>query len=295
VPAIIENYLDTMGDDRIIDIAFFGGNFTGIQLQRMEEYLVKVYPFVESKKANGIRLSTRPDYIDNSRLRLLKKYGVKTIELGAQSTNDKVLRMSGRGHDASAIQKASGLILEHGFELGLQMMIGLPGDTFETSLQTAKDIVQLGASNTRIYPTLVIKGTALEKLFKDGKYKPMLLDEAVMWTKEIMKVFEENNVTILRIGLHPSEELTEGRSLIAGPFHASFKEMVMTERWCEILSKEIKKNKSKNITVTVNDKQLNYAIGYKSRNKLWINDQNINVKFKPSILLKNYEIQISNN
>ncbi len=295
VPAVIEQYLDTMSNDRLIDIAFFGGNFTGISIERMEEYLSKVCKFVEDGKVDGIRLSTRPDYIDVERLQLLKRYSVTTIELGAQSTNDKVLQKAGRGHDAKATRNASELILDYGFRLGLQMMIGLPGDSFETSLQTAYDIVDFGASNTRIYPAIVVKGTTLEKLYNKGKYKPLELDEAVQWTKSILEVFENNDVDILRVGLHPSEELIKGKSFVAGPFHPSFKELVMTEKWKEMLKKELNNKNPKRLSIKVNPAQLNYAIGYKSYNRKWMLDQGMLVKFLSDPNLKKYEFDVSYN
>jgi len=226
---------------------------------------------------------------------LLKKYGVTTIELGAQSTNDNVLIKSGRGHSFKDIQNASKLILDYGFQLGLQMMLGLPGDTFETAMQTANDIVELGANNTRIYPTLVIKGTALEKLYNNGIYQPLSLENAVSWSKEILKTFEKNNITILRVGLHPSEELVDGKSLIAGPFHPSFKEMVMTEIWNEIIFENLIQAKSQNLIIKVNNKQLNYAVGYKGKNKNQLLAKGIKVKFVGDSSFGKYQINVSNN
>jgi len=295
ISKIVETNLATMDDNRIIDIAFFGGSFTGIPFELQEQYLKEAYSFIKTNRISGIRLSTRPDYIDVQRLELLKKYGVTTIELGAQSTNDSVLIKSGRGHSFKDIQNASKLILDYGFQLGLQMMIGLPGDTFETAKQTANDIVELGANNTRIYPTLVIKGTALEKLYKNGIYQPLSLENAVSWSKEILRTFEKNNITILRVGLHPSEELVDGKSLIAGPFHPSFKEMVMTEIWNEIIFENLNGAKSKNLIIKVNNKQLNYAVGYKGRNKNQLLAKGIKVKFVGDPSFGKYQIDVSNN
>ncbi len=295
ISKIVETNLSTMNEKRIIDIAFFGGSFTGIPFELQEEYLKEAFSFIKTNRVSGIRLSTRPDYIDMKRLELLKKYGVTTIELGAQSTNDNVLNKSGRGHTFKDIQNASKLILNYGFNLGLQMMIGLPEDTFETAMQTANDIVALGANNTRIYPTLVIKGTALEKLYNSGTYKPLSLEDAVKWSKEIMSVFDKNNVTILRVGLHPSEELVDGKSLIAGPFHPSFREMVMTEIWNDIISKNLTQISTKDITIQVNGKQLNYAVGYKGKNKKELQTKGIKVKFVGDSSFTKYEINVSNN
>jgi len=295
ISKIVETNLATMDDNRIIDIAFFGGSFTGIPFELQEEFLKEAYTIIRTNRNSGIRLSTRPDYIDVKRLELLKKYGVTTIELGAQSTNDSVLIKSGRGHSFKDIQNASKLILDYGFKLGLQMMIGLPEDTFETATQTANDIVELGANSTRIYPTLVIKGTALEKLYNNGIYQPLSLEDAVSWSKEILRTFEKNNITILRVGLHPSEELVDGKSLIAGPFHPSFKEMVMTEIWNEIIFENLNGAKSKNLIIKVNNKQLNYAVGYKGRNKNQLLAKGIKVKFVGDPSFGKYQIDVSNN
>jgi len=295
ISKIVETNLTTMDENRIIDIAFFGGSFTGIPFELQEEYLKEAFSFIKANRISGIRLSTRPDYIDVQRLELLKKYGVTTIELGAQSTNDNVLIKSGRGHSFKDIQNASKLILDYGFKLGLQMMIGLPGDTFETAMQTANDIIELGANNTRIYPTLVIKGTALEKLYNNGIYQPLSLEVAVNWSKEILRTFEKNNITILRVGLHPSEELVDGKSLIAGPFHPSFKEMVMTEIWNDIILGNLNQAKSKNLIIKVNSKQLNYAVGYKGKNKNQLLAKGIKVKFVGDSSFEKYQINVSNN
>ena len=292
IPSIIEKYLSTMGDEKEVEIAFFGGSFTGIPYDLQEEYLKHAYPYVENGRIKGIRLSTRPDYIDEKRLDLLKKYGVTTIELGAQSTNEEVLLASGRGHKRKAIWNASSLIRDWGVHLGLQMMIGLPYDTYERSLQTVKDIISLGADNTRIYPTLVIRDTALARLYESGRYTPLDLETAVSWAKDFYRMFEEAGLTILRVGLHPSEELTNGKSLLAGPFHKSFKELVMTEIWKSILSEKIVTSTSHNIVLSVHPSQINYVNGYEGRNKKWLNEQGISIKVMGDNKLKKYDIRI---
>ena len=174
----IEQYLTTIdSENNNVEIGFFGGNFTGLPLNEQENYLKTVQPYFKRGVIQGIRLSTRPDYINENILELLKIYNVSSIELGAQSMDNKTLRLSGRGHTSEDIIKASELIKKHGFLLGLQIMLGLPGDTLEKSVNTAKAIVALGADNTRIYPTLVIKDTELEKLFMEKKYFPLWAQE----------------------------------------------------------------------------------------------------------------------
>ncbi len=295
VQRIVETHLGSMKEKRIVDIAFFGGSFTGIANDLQEKYLKEAYRFIENGLVSGIRVSTRPDYIQQEKLDLLKKYGVTTIELGAQSTNDEVLNKSGRGHNFEAIKKASALILKNGFQLGLQMMIGLPTDTFQRSLQTANDIVALGAQSTRIYPTVIIKDTALEKLYNKGVYKPLSLEEAVLWTKELVKVFEKNNVTILRIGLHPSEELVDGKSLIAGPFHPSFKEMVMSKIWNELIFRGLGNKNPDKVTFRVSEKQLNFAVGFNGSNKQELMEKGIYTRFIADNNLSHYQFDVSYN
>jgi len=295
VKNIVERYLETMPENRIINIAFFGGSFTGISVDLQEQYLKEAFGFVENRGISGIRLSTRPDYINGPVLELLKKYGVTTIELGVQSTCSEVLNKSGRGHTFEDIENASNLIGKYGFELGLQMMIGLPEDNYERSIQTANDIVSLGARNTRIYPAVVVKGTILEKLYQEGKYIPLSLKQAVEWTKDIVYIFEKNNVSIIKIGLHPSEELVIGKSLTAGPFHASFKEMVMTKIWEEIIDTELKDITSNKIKISVSNKQIQYAIGYKQTNKKQLISRGYNVRFAGNSGFSKYQIDVCNN
>lgn len=293
IPAIVEQYLSTMHDGREVEIAFFGGSFTGIPMALQEEYLRKAYPYVAQGRVQGIRLSTRPDYISGEILDLLERYGVKTIELGAQSTNDDVLLASGRGHKREAIERASEQIRERGFHLGLQMMMGLPHDTYERSRQTVEDIIALGADNTRIYPTLVIKGTQLAKFYEAGKYEPLDLPTAVSWAKDFYLRFEEAGLTVLRVGLHASEELTHEKSLLAGPFHKSFKELVMTEVWRDMLDERLAVYSNESLRLTVHPSQINFVWGYQGANKLIFEAKNLNVKIVGDCSLDKYEMQVS--
>ncbi|MCM2301714.1 MAG: radical SAM protein [Flavobacteriaceae bacterium] len=290
---IIDNYLNTIGDGVEINIAFFGGSFTGIPKDEMINYLKVAHSYVESGKVQGIRISTKPDYISDAILDILAQYGVTAIELGAQSTNDKVLLKSGRGHKFDAIEKAAQLIRNRNMELGLQMMLGLPYDTLELSIQTAKDIVRLKADTTRIYPTVVVKDTALERMYKKGDYQVLSLEEAVKWSKEVLKIFNEAGVKVLRVGLHPSDELEFGKSLVAGPIHPSFKEMVLTDLWFDLLSnKNIHKGKS---MISVAKNQLNYAIGYQGKNRSFLQENGYDIKFIANNLLKDFEMDVCYN
>ncbi len=293
VGEIVAQHLDTIkkkeAEKNDIRVAFFGGSFTGLPINIQEEYLKAVQPFFH-KGVKGIRLSTRPDYIDEERLQLLANYRVTHIELGAQSMDDHVLRLSGRGHDAETVVEASKLIKEKGFVLGLQMMLGLPGDSFEGAMMTAKAIVKAGAQETRIYPTLVIKNTALERLWRKGSYTPLSLKEAVGMSAALHRFFEEKGVIILRTGLYPSEELKDGSGFLAGPFHPAFKELVLSEIWRQLLD-EIPADSSC-LILKVNPRALNNAVGYKKSNLRYLESKFSKVKFKTDSSLKNREFYV---
>ncbi|GAB1404558.1 hypothetical protein MASR1M74_17370 [Lentimicrobium sp.] len=270
VREIIEQHLNTLPQTNShIEIGFFGGSFTGIEPDLQEQYLAVAREYLlHSRRINGIRLSTRPDYIDEAVLSRLKHYGVSLIELGAQSLNDEVLKLSGRGHSVRDVEQAAAMIKSHGFKLGLQMMTGLPCDTPEKSFHTAQRIVELGADCTRIYPTLVIRGTELEQRWRKGKYQPQTLNEAVALSAELLAVFNKGKVEVIRIGLHPSEEILYGNELLAGPFHPSFRELVETYAWEQKLKPLIKQHpQGGNISITVPPQQLRYAVGYNSSNR----------------------------
>jgi histone acetyltransferase (RNA polymerase elongator complex component) len=276
----IQEHLNSFKEEnRFVEVAYFGGSFTGIPFGQQQHFLGLVQPFIKTGSVQSIRLSTRPDYIGENILTMLKKYNVGTIELGAQSLDDEVLLKSHRGHTAKQVEDASKLIHKFGFKLGLQMMIGLPGDSLEKSLFTAKKIVELGADNTRIYPALVIRDTAMHLWYKQGKYSPLSLEEAVNWTKEILPVFENAGINVIRVGLHPSEGLTDGGELIAGPFHISFKELVLTEIWNDRLKPLLKTHQGKSIRITVPFGSLNHAIGFKAKNKRMLLEKFDKVKF----------------
>jgi histone acetyltransferase (RNA polymerase elongator complex component) len=286
---IIKNHLLTFTkQNRHVEIGFFGGSFTGLPLKEQEKYLSIAKMFLDKNLIHGIRLSTRPDYINKEVLYLLKDYGVTSIELGAQSFDEEVLRRSYRGHTAKQTEISSKMILDEGFRLGLQMMIGLPGDSMDKAVKTAEKIVELRASCTRIYPTVVVKDTALHNWYKTGKYKPLTLEEAVKWTKYLLPVFESGRVKVIRTGLHPSEGLLSGDELVDGPFHQSFKELVMTEIWYDKF-KMLKSESNSKLEVIVNNKDLNFAVGYKAKNKRLLLTKFKDVMFKTSMDIKRGE------
>jgi len=276
----IESYLCSIPSSATVKVGFLGGSFTGMHIEEQNRYLDIVRPYVECGKIDSVQISTRPDYISDEILDNLKKYHVKIIELGAQSMNDDVLIHSGRGHTSDDTRNASAMIIKHGFELGLQMMIGLPGDNFDKTIKTAHEIISLGARYTRIYPTLVIRDTQLECMYKSSEYKPLTLDESIKYCKELVKIFDRHNVTILRMGLHPSEGLITGKNLSAGPFHVSFKELVMTSLFGDLFALYKEQPIGDNLVVAVSQKNINYAIGYNAANKKMLSQKFKNVQFQ---------------
>lgn len=292
VRVTINSYLESFQQKNAsINIGFFGGNFTGIPKSEQEKYLTIASEYIRKDKVHGIRLSTRPDYIDEDKVALLKSYSVSTVELGAQSLDEVVLQKSGRGHKAAEVIHASELIKASGISLGLQMMIGLPGDTPEKSLITAQKIIELGADNTRIYPTLVIKGTRLEEMYKDGRYSPLSLTEAVELSKKLLLMFEKSNVDVIRTGLHPSEGLLSGHELAAGPFHISFKELVLTSIWKDLLKGQVKEL-SNTVRIKTSADQINYAIGYEAVNRKMLQEKFRKVEFSVDPLLHDREFNV---
>ncbi|MFZ4740232.1 MAG: elongator complex protein 3 [Bacteroidales bacterium] len=295
VKAIIEKNLSTISKDNSeIEIGFFGGSFTGIPINEQQAYLKIAQPYIEQGIVNSIRISTRPDYISIDILHFLQKFNVKTIELGAQSLDDEVLQLSKRGHTVADVKKSSQLIKSLGFELGLQMMIGLPGDTLEKTIATANKIVELRADNTRIYPCIVIKGTYLEELYIKGKYKVLTIDESIDAIKSIIPIFENANVKIIRIGLHPSKDL-QGAAFVAGPYHSSLRELVETKLWEDKL-KIYSENSGnhQNINIFVAPKMFNFAIGYYAANRKILEKTYRKVKFSIDYSLKNREFYVHN-
>ena len=192
------------------EIAFFGGSFTAIDEEYMISLLAESKKYIDKNYFKGVRISTRPDCINEHKLEILKKYGVTSIELGAQSTDDEVLRINRRGHTAKDIENASMLIRESGFELGLQMMTGLMGSSFEKDIKTAEKLIELKPDTVRIYPTIVLENTPLADCMKSGEYIPQTLDEAVKLCAKLLLMFRENNIKVIRLGLHSGGNVEDG-------------------------------------------------------------------------------------
>jgi histone acetyltransferase (RNA polymerase elongator complex component) len=205
-------------------VAFYGGSFTAIPKGQQEQYLQALQPFVKSGRIDSVRISTRPDCLDEENLSLLKKYGVKTIEIGAQSMIDEVLLLSLRGHRAEETLSAVFRLREWGFETGLHLMMGLPGDRLDLFLRTLDRVIPLHPDFVRIHPTLVLKGTSLERLWERGEYLPLSLDEAVAWLKRGLLKLESASLHVARVGLQLDQGLE--RHIVAGPYHPALHQMV---------------------------------------------------------------------
>lgn len=220
------------------EIAFFGGSFTAIDREYMRSLLSAAYPYVKTGQLGGIRVSTRPDCVGRPVLELLKSYGVTAVELGAQSMIDGVLTANGRGHTAQDVRRASALVKEYGFSLGLQMMTGLYKSTPDLDKETAKELIKLSPDTVRIYPTITMKGTALEQLYISGAYIPPSQEETVALCTELLALFEGAGIPVIRLGLHDSESLKEGR--LAGPYHPALRELCESRRLFDSIVEQVK-------------------------------------------------------
>jgi len=271
VPEIIESHLATIGSGAFVETAFFGGSFTAIDRTLQESLLKEAYKYVRSGRVSEIRLSTRPDCIDGDILEMLEKYGVRTIELGVQSLDDEVLKASCRGHDAACVYESAALIKERGFRLGIQTMTGLPGDTREKALNTARQVIAISPEIVRIYPVLVIKGTPLEKLLLDGRYDPMPLEEAVKLCAELLELYENHGINVIRIGLQATENIRGGASsdVVAGPVHPAFRQLVeseLTRRRIEKIIEERGLSGSSSLLIKTGTSNISNVVGQKRAN-----------------------------
>lgn len=264
----IENNLSTMKSESTKEIAFFGGSFTGLDISVQNSFLRIAKKYKNLGKIDKIRLSTRPDYINDEIIENLKKNSVDIIELGVQSMDRDVLIESNRGHNTQDVYRAVKLIKDNDFILGLQMMIGLVGDNKSKSLNTAKEFIRLKPDFVRIYPTLVVKDTFLEKLYSEGKYSPLSLDETIEYTKDILMLFNYYEIPVIRIGLQPTDNISLNNDIVTGPFHPSIRHIVESKIYASILDMFFsgKNFKSKKLIITLNNKLVSNFVGYKGQN-----------------------------
>lgn len=210
-------------------VAFYGGNFTALPQDQQSRLLTAVGPLIATGKIHSVRISTRPDAISPKGTETLKNGGVATVELGVQSMNDDVLRLSARGHTSEDTERALHILREAGFAIGVQLMLGLPGDTSESFRHTIDRVIELAPDFIRLYPTLVIKDTALERWFYEGRYHPLTLQEAVTLAKEALRRFRACEIPVIRIGLQPTPSLDAGGTIVTGPYHPAFRQLVESE------------------------------------------------------------------
>ena len=269
----IDYFLKNFSDKNVErEIAFFGGSFTGIDEKIQNDLLELANEYIKMGKIDSIRISTRPDYIDKQILKRLKKYNVKTIELGVQTSNDYILKKCRRGHTFEDVKKASKLIRRHGFVLGHQMMVGLPDSTKLDELNTAKDLAKLKPKIMRIYPVLVIKNTQLQKMYESGEYEPLSIEQAVERSKELYYFFNKKKINVIRIGLQNTDIISDPKQeksdVVAGPYHPAFRQLVEDAIWYDNILEKIKSYnvKVKEAEIKINPENINNVVGHKKEN-----------------------------
>ncbi len=257
------------GKRRLTEVAFFGGSFTALPLMVQERLLRPLQSLIDAGDVDGIRVSTRPDCIDAAATVFLKKQGVTTVELGAQSMDDDVLFSSGRGHGSRETEAAVSCLKESGITVGVQLMPGLPGDTPAKSLASLHRVLALKPDFLRIYPTLVIAGTPLEESYRQSSYIPMTLDEAVRLCKVMLLESMRQNVPIIRMGLQPTDELQKCGVIVAGPYHPAFRQLVDAELCLDLLSQIISyaPHSADPVTVFCSPSRISDVIGQNKSNK----------------------------
>lgn len=277
----INKYLDSFPEgNKTVEVAFYGGSFTGIDLNLQKELLSVPYEYKLKGLIDHIRLSTRPDYIDDKILTVLKNFSVDTIELGVQSLDNEVLDKSGRGHTTNDVERACKLIREYNINLGLQMMVGLPGDTREKALNTARKIVAYKPYCIRIYPTLIVKDTYLEEMYLNKTYYPLSLDQAVDLVTDLLMLFYYYKLDVIRVGLQPTENIQLGKDVVSGPFHPSFRQLVESNILKDIMDQALLENKIINmdsLDIFVNSKNISNVAGQKAKNKKYLKEK-FNIK-----------------
>jgi histone acetyltransferase (RNA polymerase elongator complex component) len=266
---IISEFLNYKGQNRgKVQIGFYGGNFLGLGIDKIEQLLCVAAKYVTNGLVDSIRFSTRPDTIDNNKLDFLKNFPVSTIELGVQSMDDSILALARRGHTSSDTKNAVDLLKKKSFNIGLQMMIGLPGDDESRSVSTARRISDLSPDFVRIYPTIVLAGSPLAVLYKKGEYVPLSLEEGVSVSKKCYLIFRENNIKVIRMGLQATEDLREGTTILAGPYHPAFGHLVYSEIFLDNIVCVLQSESAlpEEISIRVNPNSVSKLRGLKNSN-----------------------------
>ena len=274
------------------EIAFFGGSFTAINREYMVSLLEAAYKYVKDGTVSGIRLSTRPDAVDMEIMEILCKYGVTAVELGAQSMCDDVLQKNMRGHTADDVRSAAKLIKEYGVSLGLQMMTGLYASNRDKDIYTAKEIIKLKPDTVRIYPTITIKNTVLGDLYENGEYVPDTLEKSVELCAFLLKMFMQNNIEVIRLGLHYSDELE--RDMLSRNYHPAFKELcenkLMKDKFMEMT--QALSITGGNVMVKVSPSSVSKFVGQKKSNLISLEKIGFNIKIVQDKALAAYEIKV---
>lgn len=247
VRGIIDTWLTTLSEVPTVEVAFYGGSFTGIPLEQQQAYLAVAKEYKDAARIQGIHLSTRPDYITPEILDNLRNYTVDTIELGVQSFDDEVLRLSRRGHTAAQVYEAVALIQSYGFRLGIQLMVGLPGDTLAKSIFSAEETVRIGPQLARLYPTIVLDETDLLEEYERGNYVPLTREEAVERTKAMYRILDDAGITILRVGLKSSDLIGDGGAVNGGTYHPAFRQLVESSIARDRIEEELQRCLSGNV------------------------------------------------
>lgn len=304
----IETWLSTLEPRGVktIEVAFFGGSFTGIPMEEQSAYLEIAKEYKDAGRIHKIHMSTRPDYINKEILDNLKFYDVDTIELGVQSLDDEVLAKAGRGHDTAVVYESSRLIKDYGFELGIQLMIGLPGDTLETCIYSARETVRIGPAIARLYPTIVINDTELYHQYLRGEYQPLSLEEAILRTKEMYKILDDAGINIIRVGLKSTDLINDREcgQINGGTYHPAFRQLVEGEIAKESIDAQLAAvdfdlSKRTKVDFLTNGKSMSNLIGHKQKNKRYFLEKYpyLDVLYKVDDKLSNnqYRIEIKEN
>ena len=262
------------------ELAFYGGSFTALSVEQQLRYLEAAGRARDCGAVSSIRLSTRPDAITPEILERLKQYGVGTVELGAQSMQDRVLRASGRGHSAEDVRRASAMIHEAGLSLVLQMMTGLPGDDDNGAVDTAVQLVALQPDAVRIYPTVIVRGTELERLWRRSMYQEHTVEDAVRVCARLLPLFQASGIPVIRLGLNPTDELSGGAAL-AGAYHPALGELVRSRVLRNRAERQLAEMNCEGeaVTIRVPEKKLSQMLGQKRCNVIWLKE-----RFHPAVL-----------
>lgn len=268
-----------------VEIAFFGGSFTCLPEKLMTAFLEEAKPYLMSGQAASLRCSTRPDGITPEILDILSAYGMETVELGAQSLDDNVLRINGRGHTAQDVYKAVSLLRERGFKMGLQIMTGLPGDSPESLAKTVDAVVSLRPDMLRIYPTVVVRGTALARWMEEGRFTPMGVEEAVETCAPILRRMNKENIPVIRMGLHAEQSLE--REMLGGAYHPAFRELCESRLLREDVTPVLFRHAPGPVTLLVPPQNISRAVGQKRANIAYWQERGYTVTVCGDETLKN--------